>query len=95
MHTHSFCLVPEKVSGYTLTVQASDNGSPPRVNTTTVNIDVSDINDNAPVFSKGNYSVIIQVTLGRRATDCIPVEISAFLGLSCLFEISSLSKDYF
>ncbi|KAJ7405115.1 Protocadherin Fat 3 [Willisornis vidua] len=50
----------EKISGYTLTVQASDNGSPPRLNTTTVNIDVSDVNDNPPVFSKGNYSVIIQ-----------------------------------
>uniref|UniRef100_A0A2K6NG81 FAT atypical cadherin 1 n=1 Tax=Rhinopithecus roxellana TaxID=61622 RepID=A0A2K6NG81_RHIRO len=50
----------ETISGYTLTVQASDNGSPPRVNTTTVNIDVSDVNDNAPVFSRGNYSVIIQ-----------------------------------
>uniref|UniRef100_A0A8D0HJY6 FAT atypical cadherin 1 n=1 Tax=Sphenodon punctatus TaxID=8508 RepID=A0A8D0HJY6_SPHPU len=50
----------EKISGYTLTVQASDNGSPPRVNTTTVNIDVSDVNDNPPIFSKGNYSVIIQ-----------------------------------
>ncbi|XP_078250090.1 protocadherin Fat 1 isoform X4 [Pogona vitticeps] len=50
----------EKISGYTLTVQASDNGSPPRINTTTVNIDVSDVNDNAPAFSKGNYSIIIQ-----------------------------------
>uniref|UniRef100_A0A8C5K818 FAT atypical cadherin 1 n=1 Tax=Jaculus jaculus TaxID=51337 RepID=A0A8C5K818_JACJA len=50
----------ESISGYTLTVQASDNGSPPRVNITTVNIDVSDVNDNAPVFSKGNYSVIVQ-----------------------------------
>nr|XP_047934269.1 protocadherin Fat 1 isoform X2 [Anser cygnoides] len=50
----------EKISGYTLTVQASDNGNPPRHNTTTVNIDVSDVNDNPPVFSKGNYSVIIQ-----------------------------------
>ncbi|XP_025063474.1 protocadherin Fat 1 isoform X5 [Alligator sinensis] len=50
----------EKISGYTLTVQASDNGNPPRVNTTTVNIDVSDVNDNPPVFSKGNYSIIIQ-----------------------------------
>uniref|UniRef100_A0A8C3R498 FAT atypical cadherin 1 n=1 Tax=Cyanoderma ruficeps TaxID=181631 RepID=A0A8C3R498_9PASS len=50
----------EKISGYTLTVQASDNGSPPKINTTTVNIDVSDVNDNPPVFSKGNYSVIIQ-----------------------------------
>uniref|UniRef100_A0A8C0I6M1 FAT atypical cadherin 1 n=1 Tax=Balaenoptera musculus TaxID=9771 RepID=A0A8C0I6M1_BALMU len=50
----------ETISGYTLTVQASDNGSPPRVTTTTVNIDVSDVNDNAPVFSRGNYSLIIQ-----------------------------------
>ncbi|XP_074848983.1 protocadherin Fat 1 isoform X2 [Carettochelys insculpta] len=50
----------EEISGYTLTVQASDNGSPSKVNTTTVNIDVSDVNDNPPVFSKGNYSVIIQ-----------------------------------
>ncbi|KAM4836847.1 protocadherin Fat 1 isoform 5-T5 [Thomomys bottae] len=50
----------ETISGYTLTVQASDNGSPPRINTTTVNIDVSDVNDNPPVFSKGNYSVIVQ-----------------------------------
>ncbi|XP_045444888.1 protocadherin Fat 1 isoform X1 [Pipistrellus kuhlii] len=50
----------ETISGYTLTVQASDNGSPPRVNTTTVNIDVSDVNDNAPAFAQGNYSVIIQ-----------------------------------
>ncbi|CAH6787249.1 Fat1 [Phodopus roborovskii] len=50
----------ETISGYTLTVQAADNGNPPRVNTTTVNIDVSDINDNAPLFSRDNYSVIIQ-----------------------------------
>nr|XP_032655849.1 protocadherin Fat 1 isoform X1 [Chelonoidis abingdonii] len=50
----------EEISGYTLTVEASDNGNPSRVNTTTVNIDVSDVNDNPPLFSKGNYSVIIQ-----------------------------------
>lgn len=50
-----------KFSGYTLTVQASDNGNPPKVNVTTVNIDVSDVNDNPPMFSKENYSIIIQV----------------------------------
>ncbi|XP_029442811.1 protocadherin Fat 1 isoform X2 [Rhinatrema bivittatum] len=50
----------EKISGYTLTIQAADNGNPPQINTTNVNIDVSDINDNPPVFSKENYSVIIQ-----------------------------------
>ncbi|XP_043918442.1 protocadherin Fat 1 [Protopterus annectens] len=50
----------EKISGYTLTIQAADSGNPPRSNTTTVNIDVSDINDNPPTFSQANYSVIIQ-----------------------------------
>ncbi|XP_053315030.1 protocadherin Fat 1 [Spea bombifrons] len=50
----------EKISGYTLTVQAEDNGNPPRLNTTTINIDVSDVNDNPPIFSQENYSLIIQ-----------------------------------
>ncbi|XP_066574333.1 protocadherin Fat 1a isoform X3 [Amia ocellicauda] len=50
----------EKISGYTLTVLALDNGNPPRSSTSTINIDVSDVNDNAPVFSQANYSVIIQ-----------------------------------
>jgi protocadherin Fat 1/2/3 len=59
-----------KISGYTLTVQAADNGNPPRVNTTTVNIDVSDVNDNAPLFSRDNYSVIIQVNGWRTQRVC-------------------------
>uniref|UniRef100_A0A672QZY5 Protocadherin Fat 1-like n=1 Tax=Sinocyclocheilus grahami TaxID=75366 RepID=A0A672QZY5_SINGR len=50
----------EKTSGYTLTVLASDNGSPARSGSATVNIDVSDINDNPPLFSQANYSIIIQ-----------------------------------
>ncbi|XP_035385759.1 protocadherin Fat 1a isoform X3 [Electrophorus electricus] len=50
----------EKTSGYTLTVMASDGGIPVRSGTATINIDVSDINDNPPIFSQSNYSVIIQ-----------------------------------
>lgn len=71
-------------------MQASDNGSPPRVATTTVNIDVSDVNDNAPVFSRGNYSLIIQVTVGPGLLECVPVEMCALTGLDYSFEIAFL-----
>lgn len=57
-----------------MTVQASDNGNPPRLNTTAVNIDVSDVNDNPPVFSKGNYSVIIQVNVASGVVKTIILE---------------------
>uniref|UniRef100_A0AAY3ZWT0 FAT atypical cadherin 1 n=1 Tax=Denticeps clupeoides TaxID=299321 RepID=A0AAY3ZWT0_9TELE len=50
----------EKTSGYTLTVLALDNGSPPKSSSATVNVDVSDVNDNPPVFFQANYSLIIQ-----------------------------------
>ncbi|XP_036407043.1 protocadherin Fat 1-like isoform X2 [Megalops cyprinoides] len=50
----------EKISGYTLTILASDNGNPPKSSSATVNIDVSDVNDNPPVFSQANYTLVIQ-----------------------------------
>ncbi|XP_064191064.1 protocadherin Fat 1a isoform X3 [Anguilla rostrata] len=50
----------ERISGYTLTVLASDNGSPPKSSSATVNIDVSDVNDNPPVFSQANHSLVLQ-----------------------------------
>ena len=40
----------ESVMEVTLTVEARDMGETPRVNTTTVTITVSDVNDNAPFF---------------------------------------------
>ncbi|XP_041822090.1 protocadherin Fat 1a [Chelmon rostratus] len=50
----------ERTSGYTLTVVASDNGVPPLSSSAMINIDISDINDNPPLFSQANYSLIIQ-----------------------------------
>uniref|UniRef100_A0A6Q2YSL2 FAT atypical cadherin 1a n=1 Tax=Esox lucius TaxID=8010 RepID=A0A6Q2YSL2_ESOLU len=50
----------ETTSGYTLTVLASDNGVPARSSSATVNIDVSDVNDNPPLFAQANYSLIVQ-----------------------------------
>uniref|UniRef100_A0A665T5P9 FAT atypical cadherin 1a n=1 Tax=Echeneis naucrates TaxID=173247 RepID=A0A665T5P9_ECHNA len=50
----------ERTSGYTLMVVASDNGVPPLSSSAMINIDISDINDNPPLFSQSNYSLIIQ-----------------------------------
>uniref|UniRef100_A0A674MUG8 FAT atypical cadherin 1a n=1 Tax=Takifugu rubripes TaxID=31033 RepID=A0A674MUG8_TAKRU len=50
----------ERTSGYTLTVVASDSGTPPLSSSAMINIDISDVNDNPPLFSQANYSLIIQ-----------------------------------
>lgn len=45
----------EKETSYTLTVQASDSGPPVLTSTVLVKIDVTDANDNAPIFSEKQY----------------------------------------
>ena len=40
----------EDTNQYTLKIRAQDSGSPPKTNSTTVNIRVEDVNDNAPAF---------------------------------------------
>ena len=54
--------VPWQVSGYSLLVQAVDSGIPAMSSTATVNIDISDVNDNSPVFTPANYTAVIQVS---------------------------------
>lgn len=58
------CLCFHQTSGYTLKVVAEDNGVPPLSSTAIINIDISDVNDNPPLFSQANYSLIIQVRGG-------------------------------
>ncbi|TKC48871.1 hypothetical protein EI555_004782, partial [Monodon monoceros] len=50
----------ERVSGYSLLIQAVDSGIPAMSSTATVNIDISDVNDNSPVFTPANYTAVIQ-----------------------------------
>uniref|UniRef100_A0A3Q2DCV8 FAT atypical cadherin 3b n=1 Tax=Cyprinodon variegatus TaxID=28743 RepID=A0A3Q2DCV8_CYPVA len=47
----------ELVSKYTLSVQAFDSGSPAMSSTVTVNIDISDVNDNPPIFTPPNSTL--------------------------------------
>ncbi|XP_066149601.1 fat-like cadherin-related tumor suppressor homolog isoform X2 [Euwallacea fornicatus] len=50
----------ERAKDYFLTIQAIDGGTPPLSNVATVNITVTDCNDNAPVFSQVSYSTRIK-----------------------------------
>ncbi|CAG7823399.1 unnamed protein product [Allacma fusca] len=52
----------EMISHYSLEIQAIDHGTPPLSSTTLVEVEVNDINDNAPTFLNPmeNYSAIVQ-----------------------------------
>lgn len=51
----------EMISSYVLEVQAKDHGVPELANIVLVNLDISDYNDNPPLFSQTNYSAVVQV----------------------------------
>lgn len=52
----------ESTSNYILEVLAKDNGLPVLSRQVMVNIDISDANDNPPLFSQTNYTAVIQVS---------------------------------
>ncbi|XP_075715457.1 protocadherin gamma-C5-like [Rhinoderma darwinii] len=49
----------EETSQYTIELTASDLGSPPLYSKTSVTLSVSDMNDNAPVFTQSTYNAFI------------------------------------
>ncbi|XP_071425985.1 protocadherin beta-15-like [Pithys albifrons albifrons] len=50
----------EETAQYILTVTAADAGSPPLTTTHTFTVDISDINDNAPVFNQTSYTTYVR-----------------------------------
>uniref|UniRef100_A0A1I8PIC7 Uncharacterized protein n=1 Tax=Stomoxys calcitrans TaxID=35570 RepID=A0A1I8PIC7_STOCA len=50
----------ENISSYVLEIRACDKGSPKLCSFVQVFIDITDINDNPPIFKNGNFSVILQ-----------------------------------
>lgn len=49
----------ETCRDYFLTVEARDGGMPPLSAITTVNINLTDVNDNAPMFSSNLYTAVV------------------------------------
>ncbi|XP_044136942.1 protocadherin gamma-B1-like isoform X1 [Bufo gargarizans] len=50
----------EKVSTYNITIVATDRGSPPLSSRTAITLEISDVNDNPPVFTKLTYFAYVQ-----------------------------------
>ncbi|KAF3692560.1 Protocadherin Fat 3 FAT tumor suppressor -like protein 3 Precursor [Channa argus] len=57
----------ETCRDYFLTVEARDGGMPPLSAITTVNINLTDVNDNAPMFSRDLYTAVVSedATIGE------------------------------
>ncbi|XP_069510235.1 protocadherin gamma-A6-like [Ambystoma mexicanum] len=49
----------EEVPQYKITITATDSGTPPLSKTETINLQITDENDNSPVFEKTSYSAYI------------------------------------
>nr|XP_056722696.1 protocadherin beta-16-like [Euleptes europaea] len=47
----------ESISEYNITITATDRGSPRLTSTRIINVQISDVNDNAPVFEKSTYKM--------------------------------------
>ncbi|KAK2544719.1 hypothetical protein Q9966_001746 [Columba livia] len=50
----------EETAQYILSVTATDAGSPPLTTTQTFTVDISDVNDNAPVFNQTSYTMYVR-----------------------------------
>ncbi|XP_029959755.1 protocadherin gamma-A3-like isoform X23 [Salarias fasciatus] len=69
----------ETVSEYNITIKATDGGSPPLSSSKTLNLKISDVNDNAPLFHNDRYSAYV--------TENNPAGIS-------IFAISATDSDW-
>ena len=47
----------EKLGSYEMVIVAYDNGQPPKTASMTLTVDVQDLNDSPPVFSKQRYVI--------------------------------------
>uniref|UniRef100_A0A3B3S9R2 FAT atypical cadherin 3 n=1 Tax=Paramormyrops kingsleyae TaxID=1676925 RepID=A0A3B3S9R2_9TELE len=85
----------ETCKDYFLTVEARDGGTPPLSAITTVNINLTDVNDNAPIFSRDVYTAIISedATIGESVVKVMAEDLDSQVNGQILFSIISGDRE--
>ncbi|KAJ8280395.1 hypothetical protein GJAV_G00054020 [Gymnothorax javanicus] len=85
----------ETCRDYFLTVEAKDGGTPPLSAVTTVNINLTDVNDNAPVFSHDAYTSVISedATIGQTVAQLTAEDLDSQVNGQILYSIVSGDRE--
>ncbi|KAM7413789.1 hypothetical protein PAMA_020925 [Pampus argenteus] len=85
----------ETCRDYFLTVEACDGGTPPLNAITTVNINLTDVNDNAPMFSRDLYTAVVSedATIGESVIQSVAEDMDSQLNGAILYSIVSGDRD--
>ncbi|XP_074535832.1 protocadherin Fat 3a isoform X2 [Halichoeres trimaculatus] len=85
----------ETCRDYFLTVEARDGGTPPLSAVTTVNINLTDVNDNAPMFSRDLYTAVVSedATIGEAVVQLLAEDVDSQLNGAILYSIISGDRD--
>ncbi|XP_062417297.1 protocadherin Fat 3a [Pungitius pungitius] len=80
---------------YFLTVEACDGGTPPLSAITTVNINLTDVNDNAPMFSRDIYAAVVSedAATGDSVIQLIAEDLDSPLNGAILYSLVSGDQD--
>uniref|UniRef100_A0A3B5AFA8 FAT atypical cadherin 3 n=1 Tax=Stegastes partitus TaxID=144197 RepID=A0A3B5AFA8_9TELE len=81
----------ETCRDYFLTVEARDGGTPPLSAITTVNINLTDVNDNVPMFSRDLYSAVVSedATIGESVVQLQAEDVDSQQNGAILYSIVS------
>lgn len=86
----------ETVSSYDLTIEVSDQGSPPRASSVKANITLTDVNDNSPTFTQQNYIFVVaensSIGLSVGAVEAADVDDGANAALTYAFDSFSVGN---
>ncbi|XP_078140221.1 protocadherin Fat 3a isoform X1 [Centroberyx gerrardi] len=85
----------EACRDYFLTVEARDGGTPPLSAVTTVNINLTDVNDNAPMFSRNLYTAVVSedAAIGESVVQLTAEDVDSQVNGAILYSIVSGDRD--